>query len=397
MFSIPAWLLVVPILGFLVFVHELGHFLTAKKFGIKVTEFGFGFPPRLYGYRYGETLYSINWIPIGGFVKMVGEEDPTDPRSFASQNSLKRATVLLAGPLVNLVVPIVIFASMLALPHDTVIGTVVVGGVAPGSPANSAGIKSGDSILSVNDNLIENHASLVQEIKKHLGEPVKMVIRKGSKIGNIGSSPEFHHVEEINLIPRESPPSLLVVEKVENPLKEITIYEAKSYDNQVELGETLTQGAIGVLVGTQNPKLKKERLPIWEALPASINKIGEVLLLTTSGLTSWATEGENPGLTGPIGIAQVTGEVAGMGVAPLLELMALISISLAIINILPIPALDGGRLLFIIIEQIRGGKRVSAKIESMVHLGGFIILIGGILLMSYFDVTRLISGGKFLE
>ena len=397
MFSIPAWVLVVPILGFLVFVHELGHFLTAKKFGIKVTEFGFGFPPRLYGYRYGETLYSINWIPIGGFVKMVGEEDPTDPRSFASQNSLKRATVLLAGPLVNLVVPIVIFASMLALPHDTVIGTVVVGGVAPGSPANSAGIKSGDSILSVNDNLIENHASLVQEIKKHLGEPIKMVIRKGSNIGTIGLSPEFHHVEEINLIPRESPPSLVVVEKVENPLKEITLYEAKSYDNQVELGETLTQGAIGVLVGTQNPKLKKERLPIWEALPASINKIGEVLLLTTSGLTSWATEGKNPGLTGPIGIAQVTGEVAAMGVAPLLELMALISISLAIINILPIPALDGGRLLFIIIEQIRGGKRVSTKIESMVHLGGFIILIGGILLMSYFDITRLISGGKFLE
>ena len=93
MFNIPAWLLVVPILGFLVFVHELGHFLTAKKFGIKVTEFGFGFPPRLYGYKYGETLYSINWIPIGGFVKMVGEEDPTDPRSFARQNSAKRACV----------------------------------------------------------------------------------------------------------------------------------------------------------------------------------------------------------------------------------------------------------------------------------------------------------------
>ena len=112
MLNIPAWLLVVPILGFLVFVHELGHFLTAKKFGIKVTEFGFGFPPRIYGYKHGETIYSINWIPIGGFVKMVGEEESTDPRSFARQNAAKRAIVLLAGPIMNLVIPIIIFTTI---------------------------------------------------------------------------------------------------------------------------------------------------------------------------------------------------------------------------------------------------------------------------------------------
>ena len=397
MLNIPAWLLVVPILGFLVFVHELGHFLTAKKFGIKVTEFGFGFPPRIYGYKHGETIYSINWIPIGGFVKMVGEEESTDPRSFARQNAAKRAIVLLAGPIMNLVVPIIIFTSMLALPHNTVVGTVVVSGVAPGSPANLAGIKSGDSIVSINDNRVENHSSLIREIQKNLGQPIKVVIRKGSNVGSIGSSPEFQHVEEINLIPRKKPPSLLVVETVENLGNEVSIKEAREYNRQVELGQTLTQGAIGVMIGTQNPKVKETRLPIWEALPSSFNKIVEVLSLTTKGFTNWATEGDNPGLAGPIGIAQVTGEVAGMGIAPLLELMALISISLAIINILPIPALDGGRLLFIIIEQIRGGKRVSSKVESLVHMSGFIILIGGIILMSYFDIIRLISGNKFLQ
>ena len=239
MFDIPGWILVVPILCFLVFIHELGHFVTAKKFGIKVTEFGFGFPPRICGYRHGETLYSINWIPIGGFVKMVGEEDPTDPRSFARQNPSKRAAVLLAGPLMNLLIPVLIYTAMLALPHNTIIGTVMVGGVAPGSPANSAGIKTGDSILSLNDNPIKNHASLVQEIQKHLGKPVTMVIRKGSGIGNIGLSPEFHHVEEVSLIPRRTPPNLKIVERVEDPLKEVSLREARAYNNQVEVGDTL--------------------------------------------------------------------------------------------------------------------------------------------------------------
>ena len=134
--SIPAWLLIVPVLGFLVFVHELGHFVTAKWFGIKVTEFGFGFPPRMFGVRRGETIYSINWIPLGGFVKMVGEEDPSEPRSFARQSVAVRSIVLVAGSFMNVMVPIVIFTILFILPHDTVVGgSVVVSAVAPSSPA----------------------------------------------------------------------------------------------------------------------------------------------------------------------------------------------------------------------------------------------------------------------
>ena len=128
---IPGWILVIPILTFLVFVHELGHFAVAKKLGIKVTEFGFGFPPRLWGIKRGETLYSVNIIPLGGFVKMVGEEDPSEQRSFARQPVIHRMAVLLAGPLMNLVIPILIFTVLLALPHDKHVGTVMVGSVAP--------------------------------------------------------------------------------------------------------------------------------------------------------------------------------------------------------------------------------------------------------------------------
>ena len=122
----PSWLLVIPLLSLLVFIHELGHFLTAKKFGIKVTEFGFGFPPRLWGITIGETRYSINLIPLGGFVKMVGEEDPTEPRSFARQSVLKRSIVLTAGSFMNLLLPIFIFTIILTLPHDTLVGTTTI-------------------------------------------------------------------------------------------------------------------------------------------------------------------------------------------------------------------------------------------------------------------------------
>ena len=118
MFGLPSWLLIVPVLAVLIFVHELGHFVTAKLFGIKVTEFGFGFPPRIYGVPFRGTIYSVNWIPLGGFVRMVGEEDPTDPESFARQSIPKRLTVLAAGSAMNLVLPVVIFTALFMLPHD---------------------------------------------------------------------------------------------------------------------------------------------------------------------------------------------------------------------------------------------------------------------------------------
>jgi regulator of sigma E protease len=123
----------------------------------------------------------------------------------------------------------------------------------------------------------------------------------------------------------------------------------------------------------------------------------DVVRFTFSSIRGWLSGGENPGLTGPIGIAQVTGEVAKVGISPILELTALISISLAIVNILPIPALDGGRLMFVIIEGIRGGKRISSQVEGIIHMTGFGVLIGLILLMSYFDILRILSGGRFFE
>ncbi len=397
MFDLPGWLLVIPILGFLVFIHELGHFLCAKKFNIKVTEFGFGFPPRLYGFRYGETLYSINLIPIGGFVKMVGEEDPTDPRSFANQSVIARIIVLSAGSFMNVIVPIVIFTTLLILPHDTISGEVTIGGIAPQSPAQISGLREGDVILKIDDIPVNNHTELIESIKKSRGEPTKFLVRRTRNITGIQTSPEFSSTEVIELTPRTEIPKLKVVTEVSDSSREVSLNSAKAYQSSLKIGDTLTQGSVGILIGTLNPKITQQQLGIWDAVSTSIEKIFLVVTSTFSGVTNWISEGNDPGFAGPIGIAQVTDQVAEIGIAPVFELMALISISLAIVNMLPIPALDGGRLLFVLIEATRGGKRISPKTEGFIHMAGFAVLIALIILMSYIDITRIITGESLIN
>ncbi|MBR98252.1 MAG: hypothetical protein CL887_07165 [Dehalococcoidia bacterium] len=397
MFDLPGWLLVIPILGFLVFIHELGHFLCAKKFNIKVTEFGFGFPPRLYGFRYGETLYSINLIPIGGFVKMVGEEDPTDPRSFANQSVIARIIVLSAGSFMNVIVPIVIFTTLLILPHDTISGEVTIGGIAPQSPAQISGLREGDVILKIDDIPVNNHTELIESIKKSRGEPTKFLVRRTRNITGIQTSPEFSSTEVIELTPRTEIPKLKVVTEVSDSSREVSLNSAKAYQSSLKIGDTLTQGSVGILIGTLNPKITQQQLGIWDAVSTSIEKIFLVVTSTFSGVTNWISEGNDPGFAGPIGIAQVTDQVAEIGIAPVFELMALISISLAIVNMLPIPDLDGGRLLFVLIEAIRGGKRISPKTEGFIHMAGFAVLIALIILMSYIDITRIITGESLIN
>ena len=397
MFDLPGWLLVIPILGFLVFIHELGHFLCAKKFNIKVTEFGFGFPPRLYGFRYGETLYSINLIPVGGFVKMVGEEDPTDPRSFANQSVIARIIVLSAGSFMNVIVPIVIFTTLLILPHDTISGEVTIGGIAPQSPAQISGLREGDVILKIDDIPVNNHTELIESIKKSRGEPTKFLVRRTRNITGIQTSPEFSSTEVIELTPRTEIPKLKVVTEVSDSSREVSLSSAKAYQSSLKIGDTLTQGSVGILIGTLNPKITQQQLGIWDAVSTSIEKIFLVVTSTFSGVTNWISEGNDPGFAGPIGIAQVTDQVAEIGIAPVFELMALISISLAIVNMLPIPALDGGRLLFVLIEAIRGGKRISPKTEGFIHMAGFAVLIALIILMSYIDITRIITGESLIN
>ena len=443
MFGLPAWLLIVPVLASLIFVHELGHFLTAKRFGVRVIEFGFGFPPRLFGVQYGETLYSINWIPMGGFVRMAGEEDPTEVRSFARLSVPKRAVVLIAGSFMNLLVPVVIFTILFMLPHGTLIGgSVTIRAVAPGSPAEQAGLRPGDSFVSVNALSLSTSresnrrvSELVDLINANLGVPIEVTVRRGGSAGGVIPSPELSAVETVTVVPRVDPPSLKVVADVADdtggrgrvlsdggvltfnddesfsyernadesggdPVSDgqISLSRARGYNPGLEVGDTLTQGAIGVSLSIANARVEDTTDPLWEAFPKSFTSIWDVLVETKSGLVDWVSTGSNPGVAGPIGIAQVTGEVVTeLGFSRIFLLTALISISLAILNILPIPALDGGRLMFVAIEWVRRGKRISPKREGLVHLVGFAILISLIVFISYQDIVRLLNGDSVIR
>jgi len=341
----------------LIVAHELGHFITAKASGVKVEEFGIGFPPRLLSVRRGETLYSLNAIPLGGFVKMAGEEDPKVPRSLASKSIGTRLLVLSAGPLMNALLPILLFSIAFMIPHNLVTEPVVVKEVVPGSPAAMAGIESGDVILGINEKLVHNISDLQRYIYLNLGKEVNLLVKHGDST-----------TEDIQVTPRWKPPE--------------------------------EQGAIGIMIDLEVAQLNRTVVsyhePFWKAIPLGASECIETFVLFKNGIISMIIGATPVELAGPVGIAQITGEVAKAGISPLLEFAGFISINLAIINILPLPALDGGRIVFVLLEWVRRGKRVSPKTEGLVHFIGFAMLMALILLITYQDIIRIISGESLI-
>ena len=397
--DLPNWLLIVPVLALLIFVHELGHFTTAKLFGIKVTEFGFGFPPRIFGVPFRGTVYSLNLLPLGGFVKMVGEEDPSDPDSFARHSVLKRLVVLSAGSIMNFVLPVVIFTVLLMLPHDALVGgSVLITSVAPGSPAEQVGLRGGDVILAVNGKPVISPGELVETVRGRSGQPIELSLRRASRVMGLSQSPELATFDAVNVTPRISPPRLKVVEEVTDPSSEVGLSDARRYNPDLEVGDTMTQGAIGVMIGLVNPKFGTKTEPVWSAVPNAVATIWSVLTFTWGGITEGVATRSNPGITGPVGIAHATDEVVEeLGVAWIFRIAALLSVSLGVVNLLPIPALDGGRIVFVVLEFVRRGKRISPQREGLIHLVGFVVIIGLIVAITYSDIVRIVNGESFLR
>lgn len=343
------------ILGLLVFVHEFGHFVVAKKNGVRVEEFGFGFPPRIFGIQKGETMYSINLIPLGGFVKAYGEDgtDRDNDRSFGAKKVWQRATILVAGIAMNFLLAIVLlsFAHMIGLPavatdEDINAGkaNVQITEVSQGSPAQKGGIQIGDIVKQVNEQEIKGVQNFQNLVKENLENDMRITVLRGS--------------EEVSLTltPRVNPPE----------------------------GE----GAIGVGLVETVMKRYPWYLAFWQGLKsvyyATLMSVIGLATVLQGLLLGGRVSGD---VAGPVGIAVLTGQVTKLGFVYILNFAAILSLNLAIINAIPFPALDGGRLLFLLIEKIKGSP-VSQKVEQIVHGTGFALLILLMIVITVRDIGR---------
>jgi regulator of sigma E protease len=364
----------VLVLSLLVFVHELGHFLTARRLGVKAEEFGFGFPPRLIGYYKDSsgkwriikgnkevtapgTIYSINALPLGGFVKIKGENgEVIDKDSFASQKLWRRAVILFAGVFMNIILAGVLFSIGfgIGLPASLDGAEITknmkvsdrqarVVSVFKESPAAVAGIKAGDSILTISGQSVFK-AEDIQNILKNSPELVEISYRRGGEEYQTKVQPSFN----------------------------------------AEVGRAV----LGVEISEIGTVRYPWYLAPWYGFKSAILMLVAIFVAfyqLVAGL--FAGQGAGDAVGGPVKIAQMTGEAARFGFAYLINFIALLSLNLAVINILPLPALDGGRLLFLLIEKIKGSP-VKKEAEAIVHTIGFWLLILLMILVTYKDIFR---------
>ncbi len=350
-------ILFILLLGLLVLVHEWGHFIVARKLGVRVEEFAFGFPPRILSFVRKGTRYAVNLLPLGGYVKIFGEggEGAGEPGSFASRPPWQRLSILAAGVAMNVMLAWVLFSIghglglPTAVPDDAAAGgAVTVVAVSPGSPAEQAGLRLGDAIEKLKSKnqivKIERIGKVQEFIQTYRGEEITITVRRGRE------------TRDVVAVPRAEPPpgegslgiAMTRVEIVRSPW-----YRA-GFDGLITTGRAT--GAIVIALGRLVSELfGTGRVPVDVA--------------------------------GPVGIFAFTRETLELGFPYFLQLAAILSVNLAILNILPIPALDGGRVLFLFFEKLRG-RRVHPKFEQALHTIGLALLLALMAAITYRDIVR---------
>lgn len=363
-------LIFIIVLLVLVLSHEFGHFIVAKKSGIRVDEFSFGFPPKLFGKKIGETTYSVNLLPLGGYVKIYGEnpdEDsisgPDSKRSFINKPKYIQALVLISGVLMNLFVAWVLLSvgfmsglptSLSAVPNGYTIDNhnLTVTSVLKNSPAYNSGVKSGDIIV-----MMESGSDSTEDLSSSYGA------------SDVQSFVKEHGKEDIKI-------SLVR----DGELKQISLTPATNAQNTPVIG--ISMDVVGKL-----------KLPFHLALIEGLKLTGDVFIGTVTGFCNlihdaFLGQANMSSLTGPVGIVGIIGDAASFGFVYLLSFTALISVNLAVINLIPFPALDGGRLLFLLIEKIKG-SRIKPEIGNLINAIGFGILMLLMVIITYHDIVKL--------
>lgn len=344
----------------LVFVHELGHFITARLVGMRVLEFGFGFPPKAFSVMRGGVEYSVNWIPFGGFVRILGEDgmsrapDGTlPPDSFAARPIPARVLVLVAGVTMNVLLAVLVYTLIFATGEPTFNGKVQWQHVEPNSPAQAAGMRDGDVITKIDGRTFTEPSQMRDYIISRAGREIALTIERDGQI------------VETRAVPRPEPPA--------------------------------DQGPLGLKDAVPVRELVSYPLPdaFGRALERTWIVLGEIVRVFSRMITGLVTQGGGGGVeevSGPVGIFNLTGQVAQQGLAYVLELAAVLSLNLAVLNIIPFPGLDGGRLLFVLIEAARGGRRIDPRTEAAIHALGFVFLLFLVAVVSFFDIRRLAGG-----
>ncbi len=417
-------------LSFLVFVHELGHFTAARLVGVRVLEFSIGFPPKAWGKVIGETEYMLSWIPLGGFVRLKGldteEEASGDPDSYTSKTPLQQLFVLLAGPVMNLVLAFLLMplVFMMGLERPQYLEQPpLIWQATPDTPAWKAGLQKGDLIVSIAGQGVQNFQEAHEAFFAHKGEKVELRVRRGKALvplqmnliglpdsGSPGWLPWME--ARAGAVTPGSPAALAGIEKGDLILR----FQNQSLTSWYELTPFIQEGAgapIRLLLKktsgeTQEvmvapsfsetrkiwyigiaPPSTKNSVPFVQAIGQGVNRVldlGQKTFHFVFRLFSGKAGSDSIG--GPIMIAQVMGQAAKNGMSDLLELLSFISLQLGIFNLFPIPALDGGHILLLAIERVKGSPLSSAW-KNRVTRTGFLLLLFLILLVSVQDSLRL--------
>ncbi len=402
------------IIVILIVIHEMGHYFTAKLFGVKVLEAGIGYPPRIWGFKRGDTDYTINAIPLGGFVRMLGEEDPTDPGSLAAKPRWIRLVVLASGAAMNVLLAVLLFALAVSIPRTVDESRARIAEVVPGSPAEEAGLQVGDVIFEVDGRDVQNIGELSYRIRLNLGNTVDMRVRRdGGDGAEFVTVPVFSRWAtetyiDADGVERPQGPTGITISPAYGSVQALTLEEQEEFRlalleslglsaaDELPPGETVPATVMVPFSGTQWE-------PPWEAIPTGITRSYESIILARNEIESRIRGGISGGgggfqVTGPVGIAQLTGEVVDeAGWKSLIEFAALISMNLAVLNILPLPMLDGGRIVFVLIEYARRGKRIAPQKEAIVHLVGLVAMLTFAVIITYFDVLRIIAGDGIIR
>lgn len=335
-------LLIIIGISVLILIHEAGHFLVAKKLGLLVEEFGFGFPPRLWSKKIGETTYSLNLLPFGGFVKIHGEQqaDQADipERAFFTQKAWKRSLIIVAGVFMNFILGWLLMSLIFFV---GVPKTVLLSQVAAGSPADLAGLKAGDRVAN-----FEKSQDFIDFVNKNRGQKISLTVQRGSESLNIALTPR------------------LIVPEGEGPL--------------------------GVALVEAGVDKRSFFASLYEGLKNSLLLMWGILLGLFNLIASLVTQGQVlAGFVGPVGIFGVANQAGELGMIYLVQLLALISLNLTILNVLPFPALDGGRLFFILLEKIKGSP-LSPSFERSANAAGFVFLLFVMIAITVRDIIALL-------